>query len=69
MRAVDAAERRMDWALKLTGEPESFDDDEFKEVSRRFAELKLELKSAEETGEYTPLYGTDEGGTRRSSNF
>jgi beta-N-acetylhexosaminidase len=69
MRAVDAAGRRMSWALKLAGEPESFDDDEFKDVSRRFAELKSELKSAEETGEYTPLYGTGKGGTRRSSNF
>ncbi|HEX7956761.1 MAG TPA: hypothetical protein VF508_07460, partial [Pyrinomonadaceae bacterium] len=69
MRALAAAERRMDWALKLTGEPESFDADEFQEVSRQFAALKLDLKSAEETGEYAPLFGTEEGGTRRSSNF
>ena len=69
MRALTAAERRMDWALKLAGEPESFDAEEFRQVSRRIAELKLELKSAEETGQYAPVYGTHEGGTRRSSNF
>jgi beta-N-acetylhexosaminidase len=68
-RALTAAERRMRWALKLTGEPESFDAEEFRQVSRRLAELKLELKSAEETGQYAPVYGTHEGGTRRSSNF
>jgi beta-N-acetylhexosaminidase len=68
-RALAAAERRMRWALKLTGEPESFDAEEFRQVSRRLAELKLELKSAEETGQYAPVYGTREGGTRRSSNF
>jgi beta-N-acetylhexosaminidase len=69
MRALNAAARRMDWALKLTGEPEAFDAEEFKAVSQRIAELKLELKSAEETGEYAPLYGTEEDKTRRSSNF
>jgi beta-glucosidase-like glycosyl hydrolase len=69
VRALSAADRRMDWALKLTGEPESFDAGEFKEVSRLLRVLRQDLKSAEETGEYTPLYGTGEGGTRRSSNF
>jgi beta-N-acetylhexosaminidase len=69
MRALVAAERRMDSALKLTGEPEQFDAEEFKAVSQRISELKRQLKSAEETGEYAPLYGTEEGGTRRSSNF
>src|ERR1051325_1354537 len=68
-RALAAAERRMSWALKLTGEPESFDADEFDAVSRQFAQLKRELKAAEETGEYAPLFGTSGGGTRRSSNF
>ena len=38
-------------------------------VSRQIAQLKLDLKAAEETGEYAPLYGTDKGGVRRSSNF
>jgi beta-N-acetylhexosaminidase len=69
MRAVNAAARRMDWALKLAGEPESFDAEEFKAVSRALGKLKLELKSAEETGEYAPLYGTEDDDARRSSNF
>jgi beta-N-acetylhexosaminidase len=69
MRALNAAVRRMDWAMKLAGEPEQFDDEEFKAVSRRVGELKLDLKAAEETGQYAPVYGTDEGGTRLSSNF
>ena len=68
-RVLTAAERRMSWALKLVGEPESFDADEFETVSRQFAQLKQELKSAEETGEYAPLFGTADGNTRRSSNF
>ncbi|HEX8336001.1 MAG TPA: glycoside hydrolase family 3 N-terminal domain-containing protein, partial [Pyrinomonadaceae bacterium] len=68
-RALAAAERRMAWALKLAGEPESFDAEEFESISRQFALLKRELKSAEETGEYAPLFGTSGGGTRRSSNF
>jgi beta-N-acetylhexosaminidase len=68
-RALAAAERRMAWALKLTGEPEAFDSEEFEAVSRQFKVLKQELKSAEDTGEYAPSYGTEEGGTRRSSNF
>ena len=69
VRALAAAERRMEWALKLTGEPESFDAEEFEAVSRQFKVLKQELKTAEETGEYAPLFGTEEDGTRRSSNF
>jgi beta-N-acetylhexosaminidase len=68
-RALTAATRRVDAALKLAGEPEQFDAQEFQAVSRRIAELKQELKAAEETGQYAPLYGTDEGGPRRSSNF
>lgn len=68
-RALAAAERRMSWALKLAGEPESFDAEEFEAVSRQFAQLKRDLKAAEDTGEYSPLFGTSDGGTRRSSNF
>jgi beta-N-acetylhexosaminidase len=68
-RSLAAAERRMDWALKLTGEPESFDSEEFEAVSRQIGVLKRELKTAEETGEYAPAFGTEDGGTRRSSNF
>ncbi len=69
MRAVNASNRRMDELLKMPGEPEQFDEDEFKAVSRQMGELKAALKAAEETGEYKPLYGTDEDSTRRSSNF
>ena len=68
-RAVEAAGRRIDRVLKHAAEPESFDQDELDKISRDMAELKRALKSAEETGEYTPLYGTEEGDVRRSSNF
>jgi beta-N-acetylhexosaminidase len=68
-RVLAAAARRIDAALKLAGEPEQFDAEEFQTVARRIAELKAELKTAEETGEYAPLYGTEEGDDRRSSNF
>lgn len=69
MRAINASLRRMDWAMKLAGGPEQFDAEEFDAVSRRVAQLKLDLKTAEETGQYAPVYGTDEGGVRLSSNF
>jgi beta-N-acetylhexosaminidase len=69
MRAVNASVRRMDWAMKLAGGPEQFDAGEFKAVSRRVGELNLDLKAAEVTGQYAPVYGTDEDGTRLSSNF
>ncbi|MDQ3744243.1 MAG: hypothetical protein M3444_07670 [Acidobacteriota bacterium] len=69
LRGLGAARRRMRRALRLAGEPEQFDAEEFQTVSRRIARLKLDLKSAEETGEYAPLYGTEDGGVRRSSNF
>jgi len=69
LRALGAARRRMRRALKLAGEPEQFDAEEFQAVSRRMSRLKQRLKSAEETGEYAPLYGTEDGGVRRSSNF
>jgi beta-N-acetylhexosaminidase len=69
VRALNAAARRMKTALKITGEPEQFDEDEFRDVSRQMGELNRELKAAGETGEYAPLYGTEEGGARSSSNF
>jgi beta-N-acetylhexosaminidase len=69
VRALDAAARRMDAALKITKEPEQFTSEEFAAVSREIADLKARLKAAEETGEYAPAYGTEEGGTRHSSNF
>ncbi|HVF57557.1 MAG TPA: glycoside hydrolase family 3 N-terminal domain-containing protein [Pyrinomonadaceae bacterium] len=69
LRALNAAGRRIDNALAVAREPEAFDEDEFREVSRQIAELKLALKAAEEDGEYAPTYGTEEGAERRSSNF
>jgi len=69
VRALDAAARRMDAALRITREPEQFAEEEFRAVSQQIVDLKARLKAAEETGEYAPVYGTNEGGTRRSSNF
>lgn len=69
VRALNAAARRMRSALRLAGEPEQFDEDEFGAVSRQMGELKRELKAAEESGEYAPLYGTEEDDVRSSSNF
>jgi beta-glucosidase-like glycosyl hydrolase len=68
-RALKAATRRMDHALTLAAEPESFDEEEFAVVSRDIGELKRALKAAEDEEEYAPLYGTEEGDVRRSSNF
>ena len=69
VRAVNAALRRMDRALDVAGEPEQFDAEEFRAASQHVGALNRELKAAAESGEYAPLYGTEEGGTRRSSNF
>jgi beta-N-acetylhexosaminidase len=69
IRAVNASNRRMDELILLAGEPEQFDEGEFQAASRSMGQLKEELKAAEETGEYSPLYGTEEGSVRRSSNF
>ncbi|MDT5122641.1 MAG: beta-N-acetylhexosaminidase [Acidobacteriota bacterium] len=67
--ALDCAVERIERVLKLAGEPEQFDQDEFEAASRDIAELKRALKAAEMTGEYAPPFGTPEGGERRSSNF
>ena len=56
-------------AARTLCEQEQFDAAEFRAVSQRIVELKRDLKSAEETGEYAPLYGTEDGSVRRSSNF
>jgi beta-N-acetylhexosaminidase len=69
VRALNAVARRMQTALKIAGEPEQFDEDEFRAAARQMGELKRELRAAEESGEYAPLYGTEEGGARNSSNF
>ena len=68
-RVLETASRRIDRVLDLAGEYEPFERDAFDEASRRIAALKGELKAAEEGEEYSPLYGTAEGGERRSSNF
>jgi beta-N-acetylhexosaminidase len=70
--SVDSLKRageRIDRVLNLAGEPEQFDQDEFETVSRDIAELNRALKAAENDEEYAPLFGTPEGGERRSSNF
>jgi beta-N-acetylhexosaminidase len=70
--SVDSLKRageRIDRVLSLAGEPEQFDQDEFETVSRDIAELKRALKAAENDEEYAPLFGTPDGGERRSSNF
>jgi beta-N-acetylhexosaminidase len=67
--ALDRASHRLDHALAIAGDYESFDEDEFDIASRDVAELKRALQAAEEDEEYAPLYGTAEGKTRRSSNF
>jgi len=67
--SLDRAGERIDRVLRLAGEPEQFDQDEFETVSRDIAELKRALKAAENDEEYAPLFGTPEGGERHSSNF
>lgn len=66
---LEHASQRIDRALAVAGECESFDPAEFAAVSRDMAELKRELKAAENDEEYKPLYGTPEGKERESSNF
>jgi beta-N-acetylhexosaminidase len=69
MTEVDSSLGRIDYALALAGEYESFDPTELATVSRDLAELKRALKAAENDEEYAPVYGTPEGTERRSSNF
>jgi beta-N-acetylhexosaminidase len=69
VEALELAGQRIDRVLKLAGEPEQFDQDEFEATSRDIAELKRALKAAENDEEYAPLFGTPDGGERRSSNF
>ncbi len=66
---LDHASQRIDRVLALPGECETFDPEEFEMVSRDIAELKRELKAAENDEEYAPTYGTPEGKERESSNF
>lgn len=69
VEALERVGRRIDRALGIAGEPEQFDPEEFDAIARAIAELKNELKTAELTGEYAPVFGTPEGGERHSSNF
>jgi beta-N-acetylhexosaminidase len=69
VEALDKAGQRIDRLLEVAGEYEPFDQDEFDQVSRNMAELNHALKAAENNEEYAPLYGTEEGDARRSSNF
>jgi len=69
VEALEKAGERIDRALAAAGDYEAFDQEEFDAVSRDIGELKRALKAAENNEEYTPLYGTPEGGVRRSSNF
>ena len=69
VNALERASERVDRVLKLAGEPEQFDQDEFEMISRDVVELKRALKAAENEEEYAPRFGTPEGDERRSSNF
>ena len=66
---LERANERIDRVLKLAGTAEPFAAEELTSTSRAIATLKAALKAADTTGEYAPVYGTPEGGTRRSSNF
>lgn len=61
--------RRIDRALAATGEGEQFDTKDFEGACLAIAELKRRLAAAESDDAYTPLFGTEEGDARRSSNF
>lgn len=67
--SLDRAGERIERVLKLAGECETFEQEEFETASRDIAELKQALQAAENDEEYAPLYGTPEGRERRSSNF
>ena len=69
VEVLNKSNQRIDRVLDLAGDYEHFDEDEFRAVSRQFAELKRALHAAENDEEYMPLYGTLEDRERRSSNF
>jgi beta-N-acetylhexosaminidase len=69
LAVLDAANARIDRVLARAGEYEPFDQAEFDAASAEMRRLKEELKSAETTGAYAPVYGTSDGAERRSSNF
>jgi hypothetical protein len=67
--SLNLAAERIDRVLQVAGEYETFDQEEFDQVSKDIAELKRALHAAENNEEYAPLFGTEEGGERRSTNF
>jgi beta-N-acetylhexosaminidase len=69
LASVECSNKRIDRVLNRAGEYEPFDQQEFDAVCRDIAELKRALKAAENDEEYAPLFGTEEGRERRSSNF
>lgn len=69
VESLERASRRIDRVLVVAGECETFDPSEFETVCHDIAELKRELKAAENDEEYAPVYGTPEGKERESSNF
>jgi beta-N-acetylhexosaminidase len=69
VEALDQASERIDRVLAIAGVYEPFDQKEFDQVSHDIVELKRALKAAENNEEYAPLYGTEEGSERHSSNF
>lgn len=69
MDAIDRSNERIERTLKLAGDYQPFDQEEFDAVCRDITELKRALKAAENDEEYSPAFGTAEGKTRRSSNF
>jgi beta-N-acetylhexosaminidase len=66
---LETSVRRIDRALDLIADYDSFDQDEFEQVCSDIAELKRALQAAENDEEYSPMFGTEDGGERRSSNF
>lgn len=69
IESLDRASRRIDRVLKIAGECETFEQDEFETACHDIRELKRALHAAENDEEYAPAYGTSDGSERRSSNF
>ncbi|HEX8179708.1 MAG TPA: glycoside hydrolase family 3 N-terminal domain-containing protein [Pyrinomonadaceae bacterium] len=69
MQLLDSASARIERILKLAGDAEGFDADDFAAASHAIVTLKAALEAADTTGEYAPPYGTAGGGERHSSNF
>lgn len=66
---LEDAARRIDRVLDVASESDQFNEKDFESACQDIAELKRRLEAAESDEEYTPLFGTEEDGERRSSNF